>query len=88
MQIEPTAAPRSAPTPDPAVARAARGFEQLLVRQLAQTLVSSSSGEDEDGGGAKSLYSEMLPDALTDAIDQAGGLGLAASLAPNLQGAA
>ena len=88
MQIEPTSATRSATTPDPAVMRAAHGFEQLLVRQLAQSLVSSFDGQDEDGGGTKSLYSEMLPDALSDAIDQAGGLGLAASLAPALEGTA
>jgi Rod binding domain-containing protein len=88
MQIEPTNATRSATTPDPAVMRAAKGFEQLLVRQLAQTLVSSFGGEDEEGDGAKSLYTEMLPDALSDAIDQAGGLGLAQSLAPSLEGTA
>jgi Rod binding domain-containing protein len=91
MQIEPIGAPHVAATSDPAVTHAARGFEQLLVRQLAQTLVSSFGGEDEDGadgGGAKSLYSELLPDALTDAIDQAGGLGLAHSLAPTLERAA
>ncbi len=84
MEIAPITASRSAATPDPAVMRAAHGFEQLLVRQLAQSLVSSFDGEDEEGGGNKSLYSEMLPDALSDAIDQAGGLGLAASLAPAL----
>ena len=95
MHVEPTSATNTAPAaPDAATMRAARGFEQLLVRQLAQTLVSSvtgdgdgSSGTDESGddsGGTQSLYTDMLPDALSTAIDNAGGLGLAQSLAPEL----
>ena len=94
MHVEPTSATNTAPAaPDAATMRAARGFEQLLVRQLAQTLVSSvtadgdgSSGTDESGGdsGTQSLYTDMLPDALSPAIDNAGGLGLAQSLAPEL----
>jgi Rod binding domain-containing protein len=61
----------------------ALGFEQLLVRQLATQLVSSTQdgeGEDGDGGGTSSLYRQMLPDALADGISAGGGTGLAREL--------
>ena len=83
MRIEAGIPAQAQTTLDPRVEHAARGFEQALVRQLAQTLLASARGDDEDSG-AQPLYSDMLPDALSDAIEQAGGFGLAQSLAKNL----
>lgn len=56
--------------------RAALGFEQLLVQQLAQSL-SRSTGE---ALGGDSPYASLLPDALADGVMQSGGLGLARQL--------
>ena len=69
--IEPTAGAANAsgataPTkPDPV----SRGFEQLLVQQLAKEMLKTAG----DGAGA---YGSLLPSALADAVQDAGGLGL------------
>lgn len=76
----------------------ALGFEQLLVRQLTQQIVSASGldgsaddgssgdGSADDSGLGSSPYASMLPDALAQSITDAGGLGLAAQMAPLLEG--
>jgi hypothetical protein len=48
---------------------ASRGFEQLLVEQLAKELLKSA-------GDTGSAYASMLPSALADAVEDGGGLGL------------
>ena len=66
--------------------QAALGFEQLLVQQLAQSMMSSTDGADgadgssdgSDGSdGTTTLYQQMLPDQLATSVTSAGGLGLA-----------
>ena len=49
-------------------------------------LGSGDDGSDggSDGGSASSPYASLLPDALTQGIMKAGGLGLAQQLAPAL----
>ena len=84
--IEPVASTTGTSGTTTKVDQASKGFEQLLVQQLAQEMMKTvtswndddaSSGDDAgsvDGlGGA---YASMLPDALTNAVEQAGGLGL------------
>jgi hypothetical protein len=67
--IEPVAgaaqAASSASKPD----AVSRGFEQLLVQQLAKELLKTAG----DSGNA---YSSLLPDALAQAVEDGGGLGL------------
>jgi hypothetical protein len=46
-----------------------RGFEQLLVEQLAKELLKTTG----DTGNA---YASLLPTALADAVQDGGGLGL------------
>jgi Rod binding domain-containing protein len=69
---------------------AALGFERMLLGELTKTLADtakpagSDDGDDSsDGGGsqdaASSMYMQMLPDQLADAVTSAGGLGLAQS---------
>jgi Rod binding domain-containing protein len=66
----------------------AKGFEQLLVQQLAQemmkTVTSWKDDDSSDGSGSADgmggAYASMLPDALTSAVEQAGGLGLSLGL--------
>ena len=60
----------------------ALAFEQQLTQQLAQSLADSAdamgSGGDEDSGDATtSMYKQMLPDAMSQGVTAAGGLGLA-----------
>jgi hypothetical protein len=59
------AAQASAAKPD----AVSRGFEQLLVQQLAKELLKTTG----ESGGA---YASLLPSALADSIEDAGGLGL------------
>jgi Rod binding domain-containing protein len=99
MSVDPITGPStaSAPAPDAASEKAATGFEELLVRQLAQVLVDSTQQDGQDDGDATgatggtgsdattSLLQSFLPDALAQSVTAAGGLGLASSLAPALQ---
>ena len=48
---------------------ASRGFEQLLVQQLAQAMLKTA-------GDTGNQYASLLPNALADAVEQGGGLGL------------
>jgi hypothetical protein len=56
---------RSAAKPD----AVSRGFEQLLVQQLAKELLKTA-------GDTGSEYASLLPSALADAVEDGGGLGL------------
>ena len=58
-------ADRSAAKPD----AVSRGFEQLLVQQLAKELLKTA-------GDSGSEYASLLPNALADAVEDGGGLGL------------
>ncbi len=70
---------------------AALAFEQALTQQLTQSLADSAmpqndgSGDDSSGvtsttDATTSMYRQMLPDALSQGITGAGGLGLAHDL--------
>ena len=59
------ATPAAASTPD----AASKGFEQLLVQQLAQAMLKTT-------GDTGNQYASLLPNALADAVEQNGGLGL------------
>jgi hypothetical protein len=48
---------------------ASKGFEQLLVQQLAQAMLKTA-------GDTGNQYASLLPNALADAVEQGGGLGL------------
>lgn len=55
---------------------AALGFEQLLVRQLTESMASSS----RSAMGGDSPYASLMPQAMADGLMDAGGLGLARQL--------
>jgi hypothetical protein len=59
------ATPAAASKPD----AASKGFEQLLVQQLAQAMLKTA-------GDTGNQYASLLPNALADAVEQGGGLGL------------
>jgi len=94
MTVDPVTGSRNVSTPDPAAEKAAAGFEELLVRQLAQVLVDSTepegTGDGDTTGGTgtdatTSLLQSFLPDALAQSVTSAGGLGLAPTLSAALQ---
>jgi Rod binding domain-containing protein len=59
----------------------ALAFEQQLTQQLAQSLADSAEamggGDDDSGDATTSMYKQMLPDAMSQGVTSAGGLGLA-----------
>ena len=59
------ATPTAASKPD----AISKGFEQLLVQQLAQAMLKTA-------GDTGNQYASLLPNALADAVEQSGGLGL------------
>lgn len=68
----------------------ALAFEQQLTEQLAQSLADSAQAaggsDDEDSGDATtSMYKQMLPDAMSQGVTAAGGLGLARVLYEQLR---
>ncbi len=76
----------------------ALGFERVLVEQLTKSLSATtglggeSSEGGSEGGSASSAASSgelsaMLPQALSSGVMNAGGLGLAAQLTKEMQGA-
>jgi len=71
--------------------KAALQFERQLVEQLTQSLSDSTkaeqgSSDSEDGSSAATdSYKQMLPGVMADSIMSSGGLGLARTIAQNLQ---
>jgi len=69
----------------------ALAFEQQLTQQLTQSLADSAqaageSDNDEDSGDSTtSMYKQMLPDAMSQGVTAAGGLGLARVLYDQLR---
>jgi hypothetical protein len=59
------AAPAAPSKPD----AVSKGFEQMLVQQLAQEMLKTA-------GDTGNEYASLLPNALADAVEQNGGLGL------------
>jgi Rod binding domain-containing protein len=68
---------------------AALGFERMLLGELTKTMAETakpvdgsdgSDGEDQSSDAASSMYMQMLPDQLADAVTQSGGIGLARNL--------
>jgi hypothetical protein len=74
-------------------------FERQLVEQLTQTMSdttkamtgggSSDDSGDDTGDGSSAVtdaYNQQMPGIMADAVMQAGGLGLARTIAQNLKG--
>jgi Rod binding domain-containing protein len=66
--------------------QAALGFERMLLGELTKAMSDTAQPVDGSGGddtqsqdAASSMYMQMLPDQLADAVTKNGGLGLAQS---------
>ena len=58
----------------------AEGFERLLLAQLSKTLVESATAKEGASGAVTGVYADMLPEALTQALMDGGGIGLAKTI--------
>ena len=70
--IDPVTTPAAAAATPAATSKpdaTSKGFEQLLVQQLAQAMLKTA-------GDTGNQYASLLPNALADAVEQGGGLGL------------
>src|SRR3954467_4828507 len=80
--------------------QAALSFERMLLGELTKSLAETAKPAGSDDGGhrpspdggdgqtqdaASSMYMDMLPDQLADAVTSAGGLGLAQSFYQTLK---
>ena len=75
---------------DRASAQTAMAFERLLLGELTKSMADPklvAGTGDETSGGTQMLLAQM-PDVLADALGGGGGIGLAASLQPALEGKA
>ena len=74
---------RSGSKQDKQAYTAALGFERMLLGELTKQMAETAKpadGDDESQNAASSMYMQMLPDQLADAVTQSGGIGLARSL--------
>jgi hypothetical protein len=69
-------------------ARAALGFERLLLGELTKAIADPRTITGSEASGGTSMMLSQLPDVLADALETGGGVGLAAQLQPALEGAA
>jgi Rod binding domain-containing protein len=78
--------------------QAALGFERMLLGELTKAMADTakpadgSDGSDSSTGqpqdAASSMYMQMLPDQLADAVTANGGLGLAKTFYDSIKGRA
>ena len=84
--IDPATLPadiRNGPKQDKQAYTAALGFERMLLGELTKQMAETAQpagGDDENKDAASSMYMQMLPEQLADAVTQNGGTGLARSL--------
>jgi Rod binding domain-containing protein len=74
---------RAGSTQDKQSYTAALGFERMLLGELTKAMAETAKpagGEDDNKDAAASMYMQMLPDHLADAVTQNGGIGLARDL--------
>jgi Rod binding domain-containing protein len=73
---------RSGSKQDKQAYTAALGFERMLLGELTKTMAETAKPADGDDNqdAASSMYMQMLPDQLADAVTQNGGIGLARNL--------
>jgi Rod binding domain-containing protein len=73
--------------------QAALGFERMLLGELTKAMADTAKpaggaddGSDQPQDAASSMYTQMLPDQLADAVTANGGLGLAKNFYDSMKG--
>jgi flagellar protein FlgJ len=76
--IAPVASTRAAPVADPALKKAAQGFEAVFLRQVIGSMRQAKLGEDLFGSSATDTYRELSDKQMADNLASTGSLGIAA----------
>jgi flagellar protein FlgJ len=72
--------------PDPALAEAARGFEQIFLRQMIGAMRAGSLGDALFGSQAEDQFRDLMDTRLAENLaEQDGGLGIGAMLIAQLE---
>jgi Rod binding domain-containing protein len=74
---------RSGTKQDKQAYTAALGFERMLLGELTKQMAETAKpadGDEQSSDAASSMYMQMLPEQLADAVVQNGGTGLARSI--------
>jgi flagellar protein FlgJ len=70
---------------DPKVLKAARDFEAIFIRQMLKSVEkTAAAGAGTTASPGESTYGSMVVGALSDAVSNAGGLGLADVIAKSV----
>lgn len=81
MRVLPTAIAKAAePTKDAKevyqAKHAAQQFEAMLLKQMLSSLEKATRAGSEHGSAGSSQYGSMIVEALSDAVAEAGGIGI------------
>lgn len=76
--IAPIASTRAVPASDPALKKAAEGFEAVFLRQVIGSMRQAKLGEDLFGSSATDTYRELSDKQMADNLASTGSLGIAA----------
>ncbi|HTA93876.1 MAG TPA: rod-binding protein [Polyangiaceae bacterium] len=75
----------ASPALDPRIQKAARDFEAIFVRQMLKSVEkTTAAGGGTQAAAGENTYGSMIVGALSDAISNAGGLGLADEIQKSL----
>jgi len=76
--ITPISSTRAIPASDPALKKAAQGFEAVFLRQVIGSMRQARLGEDLFGSSATDTYRELSDKQMADNLAATGSLGIAA----------
>lgn len=82
--INSVSTPSTATAVDPALRKAAQGFEALFLRQVIGSMRQAKLGDDLFGSSATNTYREMSDKQLADSLSQKGSIGIAAMVEAQL----
>lgn len=80
------AAAATAATDQEGLAKAAKAFEAVFMRQMISSMRSASLGEDLLGSSASNQFRDMSDARVADTMAEGGGLGIATMLLKQFEG--
>lgn len=76
--MNPVSARSASKAVDPALRKAAQGFEALFLRQVIGSMRQAKLGDDLFGSSATETYRDMSDKQLADSLSHRGSIGIAA----------
>lgn len=77
-------APRLAAQPDPATLKAAQEFEAVFIASFLGEMLEQARPREMGGGAGEQMFGSVLANEIAGEIARSGGLGLARSVAAQL----